>query len=790
MRNFNQPQKNIKKLSLILLGAVSLGLTACNSGSNSPNTNDSANTNNAVSQPSSLQTASTPNTHVAQIPQPSKVVAPTVKYSADNAPVGNLYAPGTSLKLGEAFIIDNGTTSYMLMLQLDGNVVLTKCDDRSCKTGGTVLWATNTDGQGTPDAHLDVQQDGNFVLYPAKGSDNALWAATMENGGHLKPADLGKAYGIFKVDGNFTMWFSSLPSYVWSVFDIRDVQDLNNKVLWSTNVSENVTLHPVQAKITNSTSCPLVVGGYGTKTITIKAGDSGSAEISRAGTLAITEYASTTGKTDCSHAIATTSTILVQSGSVGDHMATVTASQSALTEKASTPYTAKFTLNGKSVTLSSADATAGQQKSYDKLDYSQPNNLTLEVGGTGTVDSNIPPVYPSTATAHIVNNTGCLMMIDGKNIPADGQEYSFATASGSSNITEAGDLGFIDSKTGLFVKTQDCANVTNAHITVTAGSGMTVSQTQFTNYATADDYNNPGFAPHAYLSVFPSAYGSSFIGSNGDSVEQLFSDRSNQTATYSFTSDAQKKTPELSLTFDQYLAHSDASVYVPQPIVATIKNTSKCPIGVATTGGKVVSIPAGEARNTTVTNNGTLSVTEYGSYSDGSSACSLTVGSATMTLSNVSGSRYATITASQSKPTYADSTGAMSQAISFNNQSYTLSSADRDAGTSKSYSQADLYGTQANTLNINIGGEIAVNNLTPTPTPTPTINPSVKDNGEWVAKEYDVVWSPSVLYPMVSHRGHEWVACSNASAQQEPGSTTVWTPWVQYDDQAQPVPCN
>lgn len=270
----------------------------------------------------------------------------------------------------------------------------------------------------------------------------------------------------------------------------------------------------------------MTISGYASNSKTIAVGASGSANVMKEGSVSIIEYASTEGSNDCKHVIATTAVTISQSGPSGDHLATIVASQSALNESASTPYIAKFLLNsGAGQTLSSSDYYAGRQHNYDSLDYSKQNTLDITISGTGTVAKPVPP-YPATGIVHITNNTGCPLLTTFGNgyVPADGQEYTFTNVSSTASITEAGDLGYIDSNSNLFVKTTDCATLTTANLVINPGNGIQVNQLQYQNYAVTS-YASQGLAPHSYLNLEPSAYGNSFVTPNTDSPKVLFSDR-------------------------------------------------------------------------------------------------------------------------------------------------------------------------------------------------------------------------------------------------------------------------
>ncbi|MQY29755.1 LysM peptidoglycan-binding domain-containing protein [Nocardia aurantia] len=75
--------------------------------------------------------------------------------------MGDMLHVGEELGLGQS--LHGG--AYTMTLQPDGNLVL-------CEPDGTVVWATQTHGQGVTRALL--QSDGNFVLYKEDGAP--AWA--------------------------------------------------------------------------------------------------------------------------------------------------------------------------------------------------------------------------------------------------------------------------------------------------------------------------------------------------------------------------------------------------------------------------------------------------------------------------------------------------------------------------------------------------------------------------------------------------------------------------------------
>jgi len=71
---------------------------------------------------------------------------------------------GLSLPQGVLLRSENG--AYFLVVQPDGNLVgYTSCDFRP----GNAFWSSGTQGKGVGPFHLDMQTDGNLVLYDRTG---------------------------------------------------------------------------------------------------------------------------------------------------------------------------------------------------------------------------------------------------------------------------------------------------------------------------------------------------------------------------------------------------------------------------------------------------------------------------------------------------------------------------------------------------------------------------------------------------------------------------------------------
>ena len=96
--------------------------------------------------------------------------------------VGNTLENGKSLKPGEG--IRSPKNQYAAVLQRDGNFCLYKLDPKA-KYGNQFVKCTMTVGnESKKGATLTMQEDGNLVLYNAKGEH--LWSTDTYRGGPEK----------------------------------------------------------------------------------------------------------------------------------------------------------------------------------------------------------------------------------------------------------------------------------------------------------------------------------------------------------------------------------------------------------------------------------------------------------------------------------------------------------------------------------------------------------------------------------------------------------------------------
>lgn len=119
------------------------------------------------------------------------------KYTADITAREGMLPAGASLRPGESIVSTGG--SYRFVLQHDGNLVLYGLPTQP-------LWATMT---FQPDgAHLDMQGDGNLVLY---SSSQAVW----NSGTYGNP---GSSFAV-QPDGNIVV-YNSTGRAIWARFGL------------------------------------------------------------------------------------------------------------------------------------------------------------------------------------------------------------------------------------------------------------------------------------------------------------------------------------------------------------------------------------------------------------------------------------------------------------------------------------------------------------------------------------------------------------------------------------------
>lgn len=112
------------------------------------------------------------------------------------ADIGSRLNSGQTLPVGDSLRSNNG--DFSLDMQSDGNLVLYgNTDPRK------VLWKTKTDGKDI--AKCIMQKDGNLVLY--RHNEDAEWSTKTD--GHIG------AYLDLQDDGNLVVYSSSRDKALW-----------------------------------------------------------------------------------------------------------------------------------------------------------------------------------------------------------------------------------------------------------------------------------------------------------------------------------------------------------------------------------------------------------------------------------------------------------------------------------------------------------------------------------------------------------------------------------------------
>jgi hypothetical protein len=116
---------------------------------------------------------------------------------------------GQSLSAGQSIVLPAGTSggvAYPIMhldMQTDGNLVL-----YSGTGTANVLWASNTAGTGSTN-EVTIQPDGNLVMYPgpySPGISGSLWASNSVNNDSGSYLALGPAQVTLYSSLNITYW--------------------------------------------------------------------------------------------------------------------------------------------------------------------------------------------------------------------------------------------------------------------------------------------------------------------------------------------------------------------------------------------------------------------------------------------------------------------------------------------------------------------------------------------------------------------------------------------------------
>ncbi len=117
--------------------------------------------------------------------------------------------PGSFLSSGISWLTkytQDENIAYTFAVQQDGNLVLSKWIGDN---PAVILWSTQTNGSIENPYHLDLQKDGNLVLYDYK--DQPLWASNVTG---FKPRSLE-----LQEDGNVVLY------------------DADNMPRWATNTA-------------------------------------------------------------------------------------------------------------------------------------------------------------------------------------------------------------------------------------------------------------------------------------------------------------------------------------------------------------------------------------------------------------------------------------------------------------------------------------------------------------------------------------------------------------------------
>ena len=107
---------------------------------------------------------------------------------------------GATLEEGESLVTPNN--KYHLDMQKDGNLVLYRHADPLRHIGkGRDIWNSGTYNKGSGPYKLVMQTDHNLVVY--QGNGGAIWASgTRED----HPGRQGRAVAILQNDGNFVVY--------------------------------------------------------------------------------------------------------------------------------------------------------------------------------------------------------------------------------------------------------------------------------------------------------------------------------------------------------------------------------------------------------------------------------------------------------------------------------------------------------------------------------------------------------------------------------------------------------
>lgn len=89
---------------------------------------------------------------------------------------------------------------HALTMQSDGNLVV--------QSGGRPVWASNSQNRGEAPYRLDMQEDGNLVIYDSR--NQSTWASGSTGRGR------GPFYAVMQDDSNFVIYDNDRRP-IWSI---------------------------------------------------------------------------------------------------------------------------------------------------------------------------------------------------------------------------------------------------------------------------------------------------------------------------------------------------------------------------------------------------------------------------------------------------------------------------------------------------------------------------------------------------------------------------------------------
>lgn len=106
---------------------------------------------------------------------------------------------GASLTAGQ--LLRSAGGQYVLLMQTDCNLVIYQMVDAN---HGHATWSSSTSNHGS-NCHLDMQEDGNLVIYSGVGRSWAVWVS--------QTANYPKAVAVMQTDGNLVVIQDDIPTW-------------------------------------------------------------------------------------------------------------------------------------------------------------------------------------------------------------------------------------------------------------------------------------------------------------------------------------------------------------------------------------------------------------------------------------------------------------------------------------------------------------------------------------------------------------------------------------------------